>query len=167
MKTKTKKSALSAARIQRMRVQGYTDQSDIELQDMAFGNRFAYRLCTVLLILGVGFASVPLLGLMMAIAALGVILPFHPFDYIYNHAISEKMGKPHIPPRSPQLKFACTTATLWIGTTLYMFYSGNMIAGYILGGMLISVAALVSTTDICIPSIIYNACTRKSDETFF
>ena len=37
-----------------------------------------------------------------------------------------------------------------------MFYAGHMVAGYVLGGLLASVSLLVSSTDICIPSIIYN-----------
>lgn len=86
----------------------------------------------------------------------GVVLPYHPFDYIYNHLVRRVLDKPRLPRRSNQLKFACGVATIWIAATIYLFYYGFAMAGYVAGGMLFSVAFLVSTTDICIPSIIYN-----------
>ena len=157
-------SSLSPKRVKRIREQGYFHQSESELASLAFGNRFAYRLCTTLLIPGVVLADIPVLSLMMAIAFLGVVLPYHPFDYIYNHVLSERMGKPQLPPRSKQLKFACTVATLWIATTIFMFYAGQMVAAYVLGGMLIAVALLVSTIDLCIPSVIYNTLFERRRE---
>ena len=47
-------------------------------------------------------------------------------------------------------------ATLWLGATVFAFYSGAMTAGYILGGSLAVIAFLVSVFDFCIPSIVYN-----------
>ena len=153
----TNKQILSERRIRRIRTQGYKQKSKQEISDLAFGNRFAYQVCTALLTLGVVLADIPILSLMMTIAFLGVILNYHPFDYIYNHVISERLGKPKLPPRSPQLKFACAIATAWIGTTIYLFYHEYMLAGYIMGALLITIALLVSTIDLCIPSVIYNA----------
>lgn len=148
---------LSRIRIDRIREQGYVCQTDSEIGELAFGNRFAYRLCVTLLIFGVGFASIPLLSVMLVIAFSSLLLPNHPFDYIYNEVLSKRMNKPKVPPRSNQLKFACTLATLWIASTIYLFYSGLTLWGYIIGSLLIVVATLVSTIDFCIPSKIYNA----------
>jgi len=149
--------AISPKHKNRMRVQGYSNGlSDEQLRDLTFGNRFAYAACTSVLILGVAFASIPVLSVMMGIAFFGIILPNHPFDYIYNYVLRQPMNKPMLPRRSPQLKFACTVATIWIGVTIYLFQSGLMPAGYMMGASLIGVAGLVSATDICIPSIIYN-----------
>jgi len=47
-------------------------------------------------------------------------------------------------------------AALGIASTIILFYAGLTLGGYIVGGLLFLVALLVSTTDICIPSIIYN-----------
>jgi hypothetical protein len=93
---------------------------------------------------------------MLFIAICGILLPYHPFDYIYNGLLSNLMNKPKLPPRSKQLKFACIIATLGMASTIFLFYAGLTLAGYITGGSLFLVAFLVSTTDICIPSIIYN-----------
>jgi len=158
---KTKRIKLNSARLNRLRAQGYTCQRDEELTDLAFGNRFACGFCSTLLFLGVIMANIPLLALLMLIAFMCIVLPYHPFDYVYNHLLSHRMSRPQLPPRSKQFKFACMLATSWIGATIYLFLSGLLLSAYILGGMLIFSALLVSTTDICIPSIIYNAFTRR------
>jgi len=156
---------LSERRINWIREQGYFTLTNKEIRELAFGNRFAYRLCVVLLIFGVAFNYLPLLSLMMLIAFLGVLLPNHPFDYFYNYAMRKKMNKPKLPPRSKQLKFACTVATLWIAATIYLFYAGITTWGYIAGASLIGVAALVGTIDMCIPSKIYNALFLRKTKT--
>lgn len=158
---KKKIKPLSLIRIKRIREQGYTCQSDREITDLAFGNRLAYQLCTVIIIIGVGLGSVPVLGLMTLVAFLSVLLPNHLFDYLYNHLISIKMKKPKLPPRSKQLKFACSIATIWLGCTTYMFFQQMLVPAYATGGLFICVAMLLVITDICIPSILFNKLFNK------
>lgn len=150
-------SKLSATRISRIREQGYFNYSDGEIIDLAWGNRFAYILCTSILIFAIGTANITLLTIMTIIAFGGFALPNHPFDYIYNYGIRGIIKKPKLPRRSKQLKFACGTATLWLAAIIYLFSSGNTLAAYILGVVFVSIATLVSTIDLCIPSIVYNA----------
>ena len=161
-KQTTSQHQLSETRIHWIREQGYLSQTDEEIRKLAFGNRFAYRLCTSLLIIGVAFGNIPLLSIMMVVAFLGFALPNHPFDYIYNHLLSKRLNKPQVPSRSKQLKFACSIATLWVAGTIFLFYSGLPTWGYIAGSSLIIVALLVSTIDFCIPSKIYNALFLRS-----
>ena len=158
---KPKTNELSPVRLNRLRAQGYSGQSDDELSQIAFGNRFAYRSCVSILIIGVAFSSVPLLSAMMFIAFLGVVLPNHPFDYFYNGVLSKWMHKPQLPRRSVQLKFACSLATIWIGVVIYLFTQEMMITAYIVATMLIATSLLVSTIDFCIPSIVFNALFTK------
>lgn len=147
---------LSNVRIYRLRAQGYACTRE-ELKTLVFGHRFALRLCTVLISIGVITASVYVLLFTLLIATLAVFLPYHPFDYFYNHWLSKRMKKPKLPPRSRQLKFACGMAALFVGTTAMLFYGQYHLAGYILGASMMIVALLVSTIDLCIPSMIYNA----------
>jgi len=147
---------ISPARIHRLKVQGYCNFKDDELSKLAFGHRFALILCSTVLLLGIITSNIPLLSVMFFIAIFGIVLPYHPFDYIYNGLLSKPMSKPKLPPRSKQLKFACIIAALGIVSTIILFYAGLTLGGYIVGGLLFLVALLVSTTDICIPSIIYN-----------
>lgn len=147
---------LSTNRINFLKAQGYCNLSDVEISELAFGNRFAYIVCGSIVAVAVATAHIPTLVAMTVVAFLGIILPYHPFDYIYNHLLRGMLNKPKLPPRSKQLKFACIIATLWLIATTYLFYTGFTIAGYILGGLLVTVAFIVSTTDFCIPSMIYN-----------
>ena len=147
---------LSSTRVNFLKAQGYCNLSDAEISELAFGNRFAYIVCGSIVAIAVATAHVPTLVAMTIVAFFGIILPYHPFDYIYNHALRSMLNKPKLPPRSKQLKFACVIATLWLIATVYLFYTGLAIAGYILGGLLVAVAFIVSATDFCIPSMIYN-----------
>jgi hypothetical protein len=147
---------ISPRRLYSIRAQGYCDYSDENLSELAFGNRFAYYLCSFFLLSGVISANIPILSAMTIVMILGVILPNHPFDYIYNNLLSKPLHKPKLPRRSKQLKFACLLSTIWLAITIYLFYTNLAIAGYVSGGVLFSIAFLVSTTDFCIPSVIYN-----------
>lgn len=158
---KSSKSNLSQTRINRIKAQGYQNYSDHQISDLAFGNRFAYQLCTSILIVGVLLWNVPILGAMMTVAFFGVVLPNHPFDYIYNYFLAKRMNKPQVPPRSIQLKFACSAATLCIGSTIYFIQNDMMTAAMIMAYQLCGVAFLVATIDLCIPSIIFNATIGK------
>ena len=153
---------LSEKRVRRLRLQGFVNQSEQELSQLAFGIRFAYRLCTALLIVGVLTQSIAIFSFMFVIAFLGATLPNHPFDYIYNHFLSEKMNRPTLPTRAPQLRFACMIATIWIGTIDYFMSSGAITAATVLSAFFIFIAGLLSTTDICIPSIIYKAAFQRN-----
>ena len=147
---------ISQKRINRIREQGYFQYSDQQISDLAFGNKFALILCTILVSIGIIMANIPILSVMFIVASLGFILPYHPFDYIYNALLAKPMGKPILPKRSDQLKFACTLASIFILTTIYMFAQGFTLLGYIVGAVLLSIAYTVSITDFCLPSFIYN-----------
>lgn len=159
----TNHQLLSTKRISFLKAQGYFKHSDTEISELAFGNRFAYVVCGGIVAIAVATAHIPTLIFMAIVAFFGIILPYHPFDYIYNHVLRGMLNKPLLPPRSKQLKFACVIATLWLIATTYLFYSGLYIAGYVLGGLLVAVAFIVSTTDFCIPSMIYNYIFKAND----
>ncbi len=151
---------ISGFRCTNIRRQGYFTQTEEEISELAVGNRFAYQLCAVLVIFGTVTANTMLLGSMIGITILAMILPNHPFDYIYNGGIRHMIDKPAVPRRSPQLRFACAIATVWLAATVWAFSTGDLTLGYWLGGSLGAVATLVGTLDVCIPSIIYNAVMR-------
>ena len=125
--------------------QGYQNYSHEQLSEMAFGIRFAFRLSVSILIIGVATAHIPTLVAMMSIAFLSVLLPNHPFDYLYNYLLAKRMGKPKLPKRDIRLKFACGMATLWIAGTIWLFASGSTTAGYILGASLIAASSSVAS----------------------
>jgi hypothetical protein len=156
MKIENQDCILTPTARKRLETQGYIGLSDAELRAFAPGIRFAYYACGSLVVLGLLLTNVEILAVAMLIAFLGSFPPRHPFDYLYNYGVRLLMNKPKIPPRSNQGRFACSIATVWLGGIIYCFYSGLIVTGYIAGGILVAIAALVSTTDICIPSLIYN-----------
>lgn len=158
--TKSKK-LLYEKRIKWIREQGYHGYTDIQIRDLALGNRFAAILNVVLLIPAVLFANIPLLIFINVVAVASIFLPNHPFDYLYNLLISRWTHGPKVPPRSPQVKFAGIMASFGLASIIYLFACEQMVAGYILGFLLISIASLMSLIDLCFLAKIYNFCAGR------
>jgi hypothetical protein len=148
---------LGAKRLGRLDVQGFDSIDEELLAEVAPWLRLAFGLCAALAIVGTALASTPLLLTLAAIAFLAGVLPVHPFDLIYNHGIRHLTGTRPLPKRGPPSRFACGVGALWLIVTVGAFDFSYPIAGYVLGFTLASVAILVSTTDICIPSMIFRA----------
>lgn len=157
---------LSIKRITWIREQGYLGHTDQQIRELAFGNRFAYRLCVTFLTPAVIFANVPILVFMNVVAFSSILLPNHPFDYIYNYLVRRWMNGPLLPPRSPQLKFACMLASVVIASTIYFIVEGMMTAAYLMGGQMIVIASIVSLFDLCFPSKIYNYIAGKVNQQY-
>jgi hypothetical protein len=147
---------LSPVTRRRLEAQGYLGFTDAQLYDFKFGIRFAYYLCALLVLSGLIFSRVEVLLTAMVVAFLATLPPYHPFDYLYNYGVRKLLHKPKLPPRTNQGRFACGIATIWLGLIIFMLQTNLHIWAYIAGGVLLFVAGLVSTLDICIPSIIYN-----------
>lgn len=158
---KNEKCILTPASRKKLETQGYIGYTDVELNDFKYGIRFAYYLCGSLVLLGLLLTNLKILAVAMIIAFFGMLPPFHPFDYLYNYVVRHFFNRSKIPPRTNQGRFACGIATVWLGGTIYLFYAGLNVWGYIAGGILVLIATLVSTMDICIPSMIYNFLFKK------
>lgn len=145
-----------------LNIQGYSQYSDEDLEQYKYGIRFAYLGCGLLVAIGLLLQSPAVLMAAMTIAFLAVVLPRHPFDYLYNALVRHLIGKPEVPPRTYQGKFACSIATTWLGLMIYFFLSGNPSVANILGGILLLQAFVVGTVDFCVPSRIFNALFRRT-----
>jgi hypothetical protein len=157
----TKASLISPACRKRLHVQGYQNFSDNELNDYKFGIRFAYACCITLVAFGLIFQNIPILAIAAVIAFAGAFPPYHPFDYLFNYGVRHLLGKPKLPPRTNQGRFACCIASVWLAITIYLLYNNYIVFGNVLAVALFAVGTLVVTTDICIPSIIYNGIFKK------
>lgn len=147
----------------RLEAQGFCGLDDATLDELAPWLRWSPVLCTLIMITGVAMQSPIVLWALASAAFLGALLPFHPFDLLYNYGARHLTGTRPLPHQGPQRRFACGIATLWLIGTGWAFHGGANMLGYALGVPLILVAALVSTTHICIPSMIYNAIFLKRD----
>ena len=119
--------------------------------------RLTFGLCGVLGGMGTLFASPTILLVLALFAAVAAASPVHPFDLIYNHGIRYLTGTGPLPRRGAPTRFACGMSAVLVLVTAWAFSAGHPAVGYSLGGMLTFVVLLVSTTDICIPSLIYRA----------
>lgn len=149
-------NTLSAITRRRLNVQGFCDVDDETLTNVAPWLRMAFGMCALIAGAGTVLASPTILWILTPIAALGALTPVHPFDLIYNYGIRFLRNTGPLPTRRAQNRFACGVGAVWLVATAWAFQSGAVTVGYILGGVLTGIGVLVSTTDICIPSMIYN-----------
>lgn len=150
-------NALSHTTRRRLDIQGFERVDDRTLAPVARWLRLAFGLCALLAALGIALASPAILLVLAAIAALAALFPVHPFDLLYNHGIRFLTRTPPLPRRGAPSRFACGLGAVWLLPVAWAFSAGHHIFGYVLGGALTAVAILVSTTDICIPSLVYRS----------
>lgn len=155
--------SLNPAVRHRLEEQGFCGLDDATLAEVGPWLRWSPVLCTFFMVLGVAMQSPVVLWLLAATAFFGAFLPFHPFDLLYNHGLRHLTGTRPFPHNGPQRKFACGLASVWLIATGFAFHAGASTLGFSLGVPLILVAALVSVTHICIPSIIYNFLFRRRE----
>ena len=149
--------SLSSKTLRRLDIQGFERVDEDHLARTAPWLRLAFGMCAVLAVLGTAFASPKILLTLAVIAFMAALLPVHPFDWIYNYGISRVTGTPQLPQRGAPSRFACGVGVVWLLATAWAFHAGYAALGYALGFLLSGVAVLVSTTDICIPSMIFRA----------
>ena len=137
-------------------MQGYGALSDEERKTLWLGIRFAPLLCFAGIALGVVLASPVLLAAMAATAFVGGFLTQkHPFDYLYDSALRPLLGGPSVPPSPAPRRFACQLATPWIAAIAVAFAVGLTAVAWALAVPLLLVAAVVTTTNWCLPSLMY------------
>lgn len=140
----------------RLEAQGFCNLDDATLTELAPWMRWSPALCTVFMAIGTALNSPVILWSLAATAFLGVLLPFHPFDLLYNYGVRFLSGTRALPYHGAQRRFACGIATVWLIGTGWAFHAGSALVGYALGIPLVLVAGLVSVTHFCIPSLIYS-----------
>ena len=145
----------------RLEAQGFLGLDDAALRELAPWLRWSPALCTLFMIVGVAVQSPMLLWALAVTAFLGALLPFHPFDLLYNYGTRFLTRTRPLPHQGPQRRFACGIATVWLIATGWAFKTGAVTIGLALGIPLILVAGLVSFTHYCIPSLIYNTLFNK------
>ncbi|HEU4644334.1 MAG TPA: DUF4395 family protein [Burkholderiales bacterium] len=151
------RQALTPRRSRLLDIQGFDSVDRQELARVAPWLRLTFGLCTLLGGLGTVLASPAILLVLALVAAFAAASPVHPFDLIYNYGIRRLTGTGPLPRRGVPARFGCGMGAVFLVVTAWAFSTGHAVAGYALGGVLTCVVFLVSTTDICIPSMIYRS----------
>lgn len=149
------KRTINPVTLHRLDTQGFDCVAEADLAEIAPWLRLAYGFCAGIALVGTALASTLVLGVLAVIAALAALFPVHPFDMVYNLGIRHLTGTGPLPRRGIPARFACGMGSAWLVATIGAFQSGLPVLGYVLGFALTSVALLVSTTDICIPSVLF------------
>lgn len=140
----------------RLEAQGFYGLDDKTLAELSPWMRWTYTLGTLVTLFGVVLTSPVVLWVLAAITSVGIFLPFHPFDLLYNYGMRFLTRTEPFPNSGPQRHFVFVVATVWLVTTGWAFYISADIVGITLGVLLILVGGLASTINFCIPSFIYN-----------
>jgi len=148
---------LSPRTLRLLDIQGFDSVEKSVLADVAPWLRLAFGLCTGLAAAGTALASPTILLVLVPVAATAAAQPVHPFDLLYNYGIRRFTGTGPLPKRGAPSRFACGVGAVWLVATAWAFFAGYSVLGYALGGALVAVGTLVSTTDICIPSMIFRS----------
>jgi len=137
-------------------MQGYAGLDDRERSGLWLGLRFSPALCLAGIALGTALASPAVLLAMAAVALIGGFLtPKHPFDYLYDAVLRPLLGGPAVPPSPEPRRFACQLAAPWIAAIALAFLAGATAVAWVLAVPLLAVAAVNTTTNWCLPSLIH------------
>ena len=92
---------------------------------------------------------------MVPVAALAVVLPHHPIEYLYNYGIRFLTRTAPLPANKAPVKFAFFMATIILAAAAWAFDNGIMWLGYALGANVAFVSALFVFSSFCIPAAIW------------
>lgn len=140
---------------ERIQAQGFCGLDDKVCQQLNYPLRLSPAICMVWAAIGTALASPTILWALAPLAALGAILPGHPFDIIYNYGLRHISGTPPLPRYPTRRRFACLVATIMLVATAWSFQAGMPMAGYIVGWSLVGAAFVNVSTGFCVPSFIY------------
>jgi hypothetical protein len=137
-----------------IQAQGFCGLDDKTCVEINYPLRMSPAICMVWAAVGTALASPAVLWALVPFAALGAILPGHPFDVLYNYGLRHLLGTPALPRYGVRRRFACALATSMIIVAAWAFQGGMPTLGYIVGWSLVAAAFVNVSTGFCIPSFI-------------
>ena len=131
--------------------QGYC-LGDAERRELALGLRFSTGVCLALVVVASALESP---ALMFALSGIGLVAGFsarHPFDHLWNHVVRHLVRGPVLPPNPARRRDAFKVATAWLLVVGALLAADATEAALILGGLLVAACAIVTATNLCLPS---------------
>ena len=153
----------SSKQFRRLQVQGAQDIDQAIVDEVGSWLRLAVGVCAVLAATGTVLTSPTFFYAIVPIALAAAVFEVHPVDHIYNYLIRRFTGTRPLPKRGLPTRLACGMGAVMMIAIALAFSSGNTTLGYILGGHLVLIAGLAATTDICIPSVMYQLTVGRRD----
>ena len=137
-----------------IQAQGFCGLDDKTCEQINYPLRLSPAICMAWAAVGTALASPVILWALVPFAALGAILPGHPFDVLYNHGLRHLFGTPALPRYTARRRFACAVATVMLIAAAWSFQAGMPMVGYTVGWFLVAAAFVNVSTGFCIPSFI-------------
>jgi hypothetical protein len=148
-------SEISVTRKTRIEAQGFLALDDRTLAQINYWLRLSPAICMAWTAVGTALGSATILWSLAPFAALGAILPGHPFDVLYNYGFRHLVHGPRLPPYPLPRRLACLMATVMVAGAAWAFQAGHPLVGQILGWSLVVAAFMNVSIGFCIPSFIY------------
>lgn len=146
-------SALGNVR-RNIEAQGFCGLDDETCAKINYPLRLSPAICMVWAGVGTALVSPKILWALVPFAALGAILPGHPFDVLYNFGLRHLLGTPALPRYGIRRRFACALATIMIVAAAWSFQAGMPLVGHVVGWSLVAAAFANVSVGFCVPSFI-------------
>ncbi|HZD68967.1 MAG TPA: DUF4395 family protein [Actinomycetes bacterium] len=137
-------------------VQGYQLSAE-QRRALRVGVRLPTALCLALVVTGLVARSAVLVLALVPIGIVAGWTPRHPFDAVWNHGLRHLKAAPPLPPNPRRRRHTFKLATVWLAGVGALLALGQTAAALGFGAVLVGVCALVTATNICIPSILLSA----------
>ncbi len=147
-------SLLTATVRERIQAQSFCGLDDATYARINYPLRLSPAICMIWAAIGTAYASPTILFALAPFAALGAILPGHPFDVIYNYGLRHLSGAPALPRYGTRRRLACVSATIMIIAAAWSFHALHFVAGYITGWWLVAAAFGNVSTGLCMPALL-------------
>src|SRR5207248_11006983 len=138
-------TALGSIR-ENIQAQGFCGLDDKTYAQINYPLRLSPAICMLWTAVGTALASPMILW---AVAALGAILPGHPFDVRYNYGLRHLTGTPALPRYRARRRLACAFATTLFLMAAWGFQAGMPMAGQIVGWALVAGALRNVSHGVC------------------
>ena len=133
---------------------GYLDQE--AKHRYALPLRFTPAVGTILIVIGLALRSPVWLGSMALVALSGVLFPRGMvIDLAYNHGVRHLFRAPPLPPTPTPRRFSYLLSASALAGAALSFAFGLPALGFVLGGMVVIGATILTTTLWCLGSWIY------------
>ena len=148
-------SELSLTPRRRIEAQGFLGLDDRTVRQINYWLRLSPAICLMWAAVGTALQSAAVLWWLVPFAALGALLPGHPFDLLYTYGFRYLVNGPPLPRYPLPRRFACLLAAVMLVAAAWSFQVGLPLLGQIFGWTLVAAAFANVTTGFCIPSFLY------------
>jgi len=145
-----------------LRTQGYCLSGE-EHRALALGVRFSTGVCLGLVVVALALQSAVMVFALTGVGVIAGFAPRHPFDLLWNHAVRHAAGAPELPPNPRRRRNAFKLATVWLAAVGVLLAAGATTTAQVLGGLLVAACALVTVTNLCLPSELLARLERRRD----